>query len=100
MTMIRLTTAAVLLSAGMAQAEGAQCSEHDAMTRMLAEHWGESRQSIALDAADSMVELFASPDTGTWTLTVTEPGGQTCMVASGHSFEMTKEPLPVLDEGA
>jgi hypothetical protein len=100
MTTIRFTTAAFLLSAGMAQAEGTQCGAHDVMTRMLAENWGESRQSIALDAADSMVELFASPDTGTWTLTVTTPGGETCMVASGHSFEMTNEPLPVLDEGA
>ena len=101
MTTIRFTAAApLLLSAGMVQAEGAQCSDHEAMARMLAENWGESRQSIALDAADSMVELYASADTGTWTLTVTQPGGQTCMVASGHSFEMTNEPLPVLDEGA
>jgi hypothetical protein len=100
MTTIRLAMAALLVSAGLAQAEGAQCSEHGAMTRMLAENWGESRQSIALDAADSMVELFASSETGTWTLTVTEPGGPTCMIASGHAFEMVEDPLPVLDEGA
>jgi hypothetical protein len=100
MTTIRLAATALLLSAGMAQAQGIQCSDHEDMERMLAENWGESRQSIALDAADSMVELFASPETGTWTLTVTQPGGQTCMIASGHAFEMVTEPLPVLDEGA
>ena len=100
MTTIRLAATALLLSAGMAQAQGTQCSDHEDMERMLAENWGESRQSIALDAADSMVELFASPETGTWTLTVTQPGGQTCMIASGHAFEMVTEPLPVLDEGA
>lgn len=100
MTTIRLATAALLLSSGMAQAQGVQCLDHAAMTRLLAEHWGESRQSIALDAADSMVELFASSETGTWTLTVTKPGGPTCMVASGHAFESVHEPLPVLDEGA
>ncbi len=97
---IRLAATALLLSAGMAQAQSVQCSDHDEMERMLAENWGESRQSIALDAADSMVELFASSETGTWTLTVTQPGGPTCMIASGHAFEMVEEPLPVLDEGA
>ena len=100
MTTFRFAATALLLSAGAAQAQSVQCSDHEAMTRMLAQNWGESRQSIALDAADSMVELFASPETGTWTLTLTEPGGPTCMIASGHSFEMVDEPLPVLDEGA
>lgn len=102
MTTIRLATAALLLSAGVAQAQGqgTQCADHAAMTRLLAENWGESRQSIALDAGNAMVELFASPETGTWTLTLTQPGGQTCMIASGHAFEMVNEPLPVLDEGA
>jgi hypothetical protein len=98
--MIRLTTTALLLSAGAAHAQGAQCSDHAEMARHLAENWGESRQSIALDAANSVVELFASEETGTWTLTVTSPGGPTCMIASGHAFEFTDEPLPVLDEGA
>ena len=99
-TTFRFAAAALLLSAGRAQAQSAQCTDHEAMQRMLAENWGESRQSIALDAADSMVELFVSAETGTWTLTVTQPGGPTCMVASGHAFEKVNEPLPVLDEGA
>ncbi|MBP1805335.1 hypothetical protein [Rubellimicrobium aerolatum] len=101
--MIRTTTTALALAlmAGAAGAEPAQqCSEHDAMARHLAENWGESRKSVALDAASSMVELYASEETGTWTLTVTSPGGPTCMIASGHAFEMTQDELPVLDEGA
>jgi hypothetical protein len=70
------------------------------MVRHLAEGWGESRQSIALDGANAMVELYASSETGTWTLVVTTPGGPSCMVASGHSFETLAEPLPVLDHPA
>jgi hypothetical protein len=99
-TTFRFAATALLLSAGMAQAQSTQCGDHEVMTRMLAENWGESRQSIALDAAEAMVELFASAETGTWTLTVTQPGGPTCMVASGHAFEKVDEPLMVLDEGA
>jgi hypothetical protein len=98
--MLRPTILALALSAGAAQAQALSCADHATMVRHLAEGWGESRQSIALDAANSVVEVFASPETGTWTMTVTEPGGPTCMVASGHSFEMLFEPLPVLDEGA
>ena len=83
-----------------ASAQGGSCTAHDDMVRHLAEGWGESRQAIALDSGSAMVEVYANADTGTWTLTVTQPGGPTCMVASGQAFEMVKEQLPVLDEGA
>ena len=96
--MLRSTILAFLLSAGAAAAQ--TCSDHETMVRHLAEGWGESRVSVALDAGNSMVEVFASPETGTWTMTVTRPGGPTCMIASGHAFESIEEPLPVLDEGA
>jgi hypothetical protein len=86
--------------ASLAWAQSGNCAAHSDMVRLLAEHWGESRQSIALDATNSMVELFASAETGTWTLTITQPGGPTCMIASGHAFELVNEALPVLDEGA
>ena len=92
-----LSAAAVPVAAA---AQGGSCTAHEDMVRHLAEGWGESRQSIALDAGNSVVELFASPETGTWTLTLTQAGGQTCMVASGHAWEMVAESLPVLDEGA
>lgn len=82
-----------------AAAQGS-CTAHADMVRHLAEGWGESRQAIALDSGSAMVEVYANADTGTWTLVVTQPGAPSCMVASGQAFEMVKEPLPVLDEGA
>ena len=66
----------------------------------LAEGWGESRQSIGLGADNAVVEVFASPETGTWTITVTRPGGPTCMVASGDAWEAVAEALPADDEAA
>lgn len=98
--LLRTTILAFALLPAAAAAQTQQCSDHETMVRHLAEGWGESRQSIALDAGNSVVELFASPETGTWTLTVTSPGGPTCMIASGHAYEALAEPLPVLDEGA
>jgi hypothetical protein len=35
-----------------------------------------------------LVELFASPETGSWTILVTRPDGVTCLLAAGHSIEM------------
>ncbi|MCB1343639.1 MAG: hypothetical protein KDK24_21735 [Pseudooceanicola sp.] len=41
-----------------------------------------------------MLEVFASAETGTWTITLTAPNGQTCLIASGQSFETLAETLP------
>ena len=35
----------------------------------------------------SVVEVFASDVTGTWTITQTLPGGRTCVIAAGRAVE-------------
>lgn len=75
------------------------CAPHATLITLLAQEYGESRQIIALDNSGSVVELFAS-EGGTWTLTVTAPGGETCFVAAGPNYQHVNEPLPPLgDEG-
>lgn len=63
------------------------CTDHAAMVEKLSNTYGETRQSIGLVANNSVLEVFASQETGTWTITVTQPGGPTCMVASGFAYE-------------
>jgi hypothetical protein len=46
------------------------------------------------------VEVFASAETGTWTITVTNATGTTCLVASGQAFERLAETLPTPAEDA
>jgi hypothetical protein len=53
----------------------------------LADRFGETRQSMGLGANNAMVEVFASPTSGTWTITITSSRGVTCLVASGQAFE-------------
>ena len=61
----------------------------------LASAYGETRQSIGLGENNQIVEVFASAETGTWTITVTNPNGLTCLVASGQAFEdVAKEAAP------
>ncbi len=85
-------------NASHAQAS-ANCAPHEVVVERLASGYGESRQAIALAADNSVLEVFASPETGTWTITVTNPGGPTCLVASGHSYEALAEALPAVGKG-
>ena len=97
MKLLPLLLAVMLPGAAVAQAA---CASHAEMVRRLAEGWGESRQSIGLGAEGEVVEVFASPETGTWTITVTAPGGPTCLVASGEAFEAVADAPPPEGEAA
>ena len=76
------------------------CAPRDVVVDRLTGNYGESRQSIGLGAQGAMVEVFASGETGTWTITVTMPTGITCLVASGQSFETLVEALPEIESDA
>ena len=87
---IGLQSAALPLNAQNAR----NCAPRDTVVARLAEGYGETRQSIGLGANNAVVEVFASPDSGTWTITVTMPNGVTCLVASGQAYEALAEALP------
>lgn len=67
------------------------CAPRDRVIERLSITYGETRQSIGVGSNNAVVEVFASPDTGTWTITVTLPTGLTCLVASGQGYEALAE---------
>lgn len=69
------------------------CAPRDVILDHLAELFGEVRQSIGIAPEGRVVEVFASPETRTWTITITSPSGTTCLIASGQSFEKLAEEL-------
>jgi hypothetical protein len=79
---------ACLASPAFAQSN---CAPHNVIMETLADRYGESRVGIGLDSAGSVVEIWTGHN-GTWTITVTAPGGLTCLVA--HGGEYTVIPLP------
>jgi len=95
-----LVWASIVVMSPPAYAQTPPCAPHEAMRRILAERWGETRTAIGLDRNGAMVEVWASLETGTWTITVTGPGGLTCIASSGAHFEMTLELPPNTDPGA
>jgi hypothetical protein len=84
---------ALLLATQHAFAQGANCAQRDTVVERLSSGYGETRQSIGLAPNNSVVEVYASLETGTWTITVTNPAGITCLVASGQSYEPTEDNL-------
>ena len=70
------------------------CAPRDIVVQRLADKYGETRQSIGLGSNNAVVEIFASDESGTWSIAVTMPSGMTCLVASGQAYEQLAETLP------
>jgi hypothetical protein len=98
-----LTVAAAVYVASTTQA-GAQtqrpCGPRDVVVAKLAEGYGETRQSIGIGANNALVEMYASAETGSWTILVTLPSGMSCLMASGQSYEPVVEALPAKGKDA
>jgi len=91
-----LATALAVLFACPAQA--AICFDRPEFVG-LAAGYGEARAFVGLVGDQSaFVEMFANGDTGSWTLVVTTPDGQTCIAASGEAYELTNDALPPAGE--
>jgi hypothetical protein len=71
----------------------AQCGARDAIVAILAERYGETRQAVGL-AQNTVMEVYASAETGSWTIAVTDTAGKMCLVAAGQQYEAVAEELP------
>jgi hypothetical protein len=71
-----------------------QCATRALVLDTLATKYGETRRAMGIAADQTVMEVFASEATGSWTLTVTLPTGMTCLVAAGQNYEAVTEELP------
>lgn len=72
-------------------AQGASCANRDVIVERLSAKYGETRQSAGLNQNNGMVEIFASDETGTWTILVTLPTGVSCLMAAGKAWQGVAE---------
>jgi hypothetical protein len=93
MLALSLGFAGVVLATEAAFGQAAQCGKRDAVVMHLAERYGETRRSVGL-AQNAMMEVYASAETGTWTIAITTPDGTMCLVAAGQGFETVEEQVP------
>jgi hypothetical protein len=71
-----------------------QCGLRASVLEQLADRYGEARRGIGIAANGMVMELFANTGSQSWTITVTTPQGQTCLVASGTGYEALAEVVP------
>lgn len=77
---------ALLLTATAAYASP-QCADHAAVTAALKRQFGEEPQAMGATNTGWAMELFENPQTGTWTITMTDKAGITCLMSAGDQIK-------------
>lgn len=78
-------TCSIFASAQSAMAQTA-CAPRDQMIAKLQSSYGEDRMGAGLRGEASLFEVWASADSGTWTILVTDTEGVSCIMASGDTW--------------
>lgn len=87
------------LSVAETEAQTRPCAPREQVIERLASAYGETRRAMGLGSNNMVIEVFASAETGSWTITLTEVSGLTCLIASGQAYETLAETLPKPDKG-
>jgi hypothetical protein len=69
------------------------CGPRSVIVERLAARFGETRRGIGMARGATVVEVFASADTGTWTVLATRADGTACLLASGRHWEERMDDL-------
>lgn len=87
-------TGLALCFAGPAMAQSARvCAPYPVVAERLAERYAEARVGRGLGADGRLLEVWASPETGSWTVLLVAASGTACLVASGQGYERMDEAL-------
>jgi hypothetical protein len=74
------------LIAGQAQARAA-CNAREQVVKALSQQFAEEPVVRGITQAGQLLEMFASTE-GTWTLILSLPSGQSCLIANGDDFDV------------
>ena len=81
----------------VAQAQMA-CGARDAVVENLGQKYGEVRRGGGLTGSTAIYEIWASEETGSWTILKTTPNGLTCVMAVGEGWQdQAGEAIPAGD---
>lgn len=89
-----------MIAAGDVAFGAPQCDTRERVVALLADRYGETRRAVGIAGQTAVMELFAAEATGTWSITMTLPDGQMCLMASGLNYETLAETLPARGDPA
>ena len=91
-----LNTSALILGMTVAGTPDAHaqmaCGTRDAVVAQLGDKYGEARHGGGLAGPTAIFEVWASEETGTWTILKTTPNGLTCVMAVGDDWQEDTSP--------
>lgn len=88
----------VPIAAQKAEANPARCGKHTSIVDLLEKKYGETPRNIGMVSDKGVMQVFVSPEKGTWTILMTNAHGQSCLLAAGKNWEELKQ--KALDENA
>ena len=62
------------------------CKDRKAALEVLQAKYAEAPVAMGVDANGRLLEVLATEDGKTWTIMVTQPGGDSCIVATGEGW--------------
>ncbi len=92
--LLKMTIGLGIMVLAAQQVSAQNCAPRADVIKRLAQTYGETRRGIGIARQGAVMEVFASDQTGSWTIVVTLPEGVTCLIASGQSYETLAEALP------
>ncbi len=95
-SLLAIVAAVVMLGATPTSAQTV-CGDRSKMVGYLDRDYKEARSGLGLASNGAVVELYTAK-TGTWTMLITNPGGKTCVIGSGESWEYQLAPEKVASE--
>lgn len=92
--------AAAIGPPAFAQQAQSSCGERDRIVASLQQKHGETVTGVGLAGGAAVIELWSSPETGSWTLLMTRPDGRACLMAAGQSWTGASAKLVALGDPA
>lgn len=84
--------AATLMTPVSSAAQGMVCGVRDKIVQQLEERYGETALSRGVARGSGIVEMYVNPESGSWTIVVTNTKGMSCLMAAGEAFEPIQNP--------
>ena len=94
--MIRLAPwlAVALAMAAPAHAQTARCADRTAIVAGLLAEYGEVQVMAGQQGTDTILEVFANPATGSWTVLTTTRDGMACLRGAGTDLVIARPDDP------
>ncbi len=89
----------VILVSSVAMAQ-VQCGQRDKIVELLTVKYKEAPIATGVSSEGSLIEVLSTHDWDTWTLIVTSPDGNSCLIDSGQGWRAKPHELDIAEPQA